>query len=82
MLIGAFYSLLRRFESIRLYCFGRSTFGVVVTQLILLNIGGQVSLSYTYTERKNLFGTYALTIDLANTNYLYEKSPSGNNKMA
>jgi hypothetical protein len=51
-------------------------------KIILLNIGRQVLKSYTFSERKNLFGTYVLTIDPANPNYLHEKSPSGKNKMA
>ena len=50
--------------------------------VILLNIGRQVLSSYTHKEKKALFGTYVLTIDPANPNYLHEKSPSGKNKMA
>lgn len=51
-------------------------------RIILLNIGRQVLKTYSYKERKNMFGTYVLTIDPANPNYLHEKSPSGKNKMA
>jgi YcxB-like protein len=51
-------------------------------QVIMLNIGRQVLKTYTYKERKNMFGTYVLTIDPANPNHLHEKSPSGKNKMA
>ncbi|NOU23634.1 MAG: YcxB family protein [Methyloglobulus sp.] len=51
-------------------------------KIILLNIGRQVLKTYTYKERKDMFGTYVLTIDPANPNFLHEKSPSGKNKMA
>lgn len=51
-------------------------------KIIMLNIGRQVLKTYTYKERKNMFGTYVLTIDPANPTILHEKSPSGKNKMA
>jgi hypothetical protein len=51
-------------------------------RIILLNAGRQILKTYTFTERKNMFGTYVLTIDPANPNHLHEKSPSGKNKMA
>ncbi|NOU20781.1 MAG: YcxB family protein [Methyloglobulus sp.] len=51
-------------------------------KIILLNIGRQVLKTYTYKERKDMFGTYVLTIDPGNPNFLHEKSPSGKNKMA
>lgn len=51
-------------------------------RIILLNISRQILGSYSKKEKKALFGTYVLTIDPANPNYLHEKSPSGKNKMA
>lgn len=51
-------------------------------RVILLNAGKQILRSYSQKERKNMFGTYVLTIDPANPNFLHEKSPSGKNKMA
>ncbi|MBM4206826.1 MAG: YcxB family protein [Gammaproteobacteria bacterium] len=51
-------------------------------RLILLNAGRQILRTYTYTERKKMFGTYVLTIDPANPQFLFEQSPSGKNKMA
>ncbi len=51
-------------------------------RIILLNVGRQVLKTYTYKERKNMFGPYVLTIDPANPNFLHEKSPTGKNKMA
>lgn len=51
-------------------------------RIVLLNVGRQILKTYTPKERKNMFGTYVLTIDPANPNFLLEKSPSGKNKMA
>ncbi len=51
-------------------------------RVILLNVSRQIINSYTQKEKKNMFGTYVLTIDPENPNYLHEKSPSGKNKMA
>ena len=51
-------------------------------RIILLLVTRQMIGSYTQKEKKNLFGTYELTIDPASPNYLHEKSPSGKNKMA
>jgi hypothetical protein len=51
-------------------------------RIILLNVSRQILNSYTEKEKKNLFGTYVLTIDPESPNFLHEKSPSGKNKMA
>jgi hypothetical protein len=51
-------------------------------RIILLNVGRQMLGSYTHKEKKSMFGTYVLTIDPSNANFLHEKSPSGKNKMA
>jgi hypothetical protein len=51
-------------------------------RIIMLNINRQILNTYTQKEKKNLFGTYVLKIDPESPNYLHEKSPSGNNKMA
>ena len=51
-------------------------------RIILLNVGRQILGSYTHKEKKSMFGTYVLTIDPANPQFLHEKSPSGKNKMA
>jgi hypothetical protein len=51
-------------------------------RIILLNVGRQILGSYTHKEKKSMFGTYLLTIDPANPQFLHEKSPSGKNKMA
>ncbi len=55
---------------------------VLSPRVILLNVGRQILKTYSYKERKNMFGTYVLTIDPANPNFLFEQSPTGKNKMA
>lgn len=50
--------------------------------VILLMVSKQVFSSYTAKEKKSMYGTYTLTIDPNNPNFLHEKSPSGKNKMA
>jgi hypothetical protein len=83
MLIGAFYYYYYVDLKASGYIFLIAVLWAVFSpQIIMLNIGRQVLKTYTYKERKNLFGTYILTIDPANPNFLHEASPSGKNKMA
>ena len=51
-------------------------------KIMLLDLRRQILKNYTPKEKSNMFGTYTLSIDPANPNYLLEKSPSGKNKMA
>jgi hypothetical protein len=51
-------------------------------KIMMLDLRSQILKNYTYKEKHNMFGTYVLTIDPANPNYLLEKSPSGKHKMA
>jgi hypothetical protein len=51
-------------------------------KIMLLDLHRQILKNYTDKEKVNMFGTYTLTIDPANPNYLLEKSPSGKHKMA
>lgn len=51
-------------------------------KIMMLDLRRQILKNYTYKEKHNMFGTYTLTIDPANPNYLLEKSPSGKHKMA
>lgn len=51
-------------------------------KIITYDMRRQILRHYTPQEKKAMFGTYTLTIDTANPAYLYEKSPSGKNKMA
>jgi hypothetical protein len=83
MLIGAFYYYYYVDLKASGYIFLIAVLWAVFSpQIIMLNIGRQVLKTYTYKERKNLFGTYVLTIDPASPNFLHEVSPSGKNKMA
>ena len=51
-------------------------------KIMMLDLRRQILKNYTTKEKINMFGTYTLTIDPANPNYLLEKSPSGKHKMA
>jgi hypothetical protein len=51
-------------------------------KIMMLDLRRQILKNYTPKEKSNLFGTYTLSIDPANPNYLLEQSPSGKNKMA
>jgi len=51
-------------------------------RLMRLDLSRQILKNYTPREKHLMFGTYTLTIDPANPNYLLEQSPSGKNKMA
>ena len=51
-------------------------------KIMLLDLRRQILKSYTAKEKINMFGTYSLSIDSADPNFLIEKSPSGKNKMA
>lgn len=50
-------------------------------KIMLFDMRRQILRQYTQQEKKAMFGTYTLTIDPANPAYLFEKSPSGKNKM-
>ncbi len=51
-------------------------------KIMMLDLRRQILKNYTHKEKINMFGTYTLSIDPANPNYLLEKSPSGKHKMA
>ena len=55
---------------------------LLVPKTILSRWQHKLLSSYSAKEKSNLFGTYTLSIDPANPNYLLEKSPSGKNNMA
>jgi YcxB-like protein len=83
MLIGTFYYYYYGDLKAALYIMLVAVLWAVFSpRIILLNVGRQVLKSYTHKEKKSMFGTYTLTIDPSNPNFLYEKSPSGKNKMA
>jgi hypothetical protein len=49
---------------------------------MMLDLRRQILKNYTNKEKLLMFGTYTLSIDPSNPNYLLEKSPSGKHKMA
>ena len=51
-------------------------------KIMMLDLRRQILKNYSAKEKINMFGTYTLSIDPANPNYLLEKSPSGKHKMA
>ncbi len=51
-------------------------------KIMMLDLRRQILKNYTAKEKILMFGTYTLSIDPSNPNYLFEKSPSGKNKMA
>jgi hypothetical protein len=55
---------------------------VLSPKIMLLDLHRQILKNYTAKEKANMFGTYTLSIDPANPNFLHEKSPSGKHKMA
>jgi len=56
--------------------------GLLSPKIMMLDFRRQILTNYTNKEKVNMFGTYTLTIDPANPQYLFEKSPSGKHKMA
>ena len=83
MLIGMFYYYYYADFNSAAYIFVIALlWSALSPRIILLNISQQIKGSYTHKEKKSMFGTYVLTIDPANPNFLHEKSPSGKNKMA
>lgn len=51
-------------------------------RVMMLDLRRQILKNYTNKEKNSMFGTYTLSIDPANPQYLFEKSPSGKHKMA
>jgi YcxB-like protein len=83
LMIGSFYYYYYGDFNSAAYIFVIAVLWALLSpKIILLNVGRQVLGSYTQKEKKSMFGTYVLTIDPSNANFLHEKSPSGKNKMA
>ena len=55
---------------------------ILSPKLMLLDVQRQILRSYDEKEKASMFGTYTLTIDPTQGQYLLEKSPSGKHKMA
>jgi len=82
-LIGAFYYFYYHDINTSIYIIVIATLWAILSPKIMrLDFHRQILKSYTDKEKKAMFGTYTLTIDPANPNFLVEKSPSGKNKMA
>jgi len=82
-LIGSFYYFYYHDTSTSIYILALALlWSLLSPKIMMLDFQRQILKSYTEKEKANMFGTYTLTIDPANANYLQEKSPSGKHKMA
>ncbi|MGZ8189789.1 MAG: YcxB family protein [Methylococcaceae bacterium] len=82
-LIGAFYYFYYGDMNTSAYIIAIAALWAILSpKIMMLDFRRQILKSYTDKEKKNMFGTYTLTIDPANPKHLLEKSPSGKNKMA
>lgn len=83
LLIGAFYYFYYKDLNTSAYI---TLIGIMwslfVPRTIMSRWQHKLLNSYTDKEKSLMFGTYTLSIDPSNPNYLLEKSPSGKNKMA
>jgi hypothetical protein len=83
LLIGAFYYFYYGDKASAGYIVAISLLWAWLSpRVMMLDFRRQILKNYTYKEKVNMFGTYTLTIDPANPQYLFEKSPSGKHKMA
>lgn len=82
LLIGAFYLYYYGDKASTAYIAGIALLWAVLSPKIMLyDLRRQILGKYTAAEKKNMFGTYTLSIDPANPSFLLEKSPSGKHKM-
>jgi hypothetical protein len=82
-LIGAFYYFYYNDVNTSGYIIAIAALWALLSpKIMLLDLRRQILKNYTDKEKKNMFGTYQLSIDPANPGYLQEKSPSGKHKMA
>jgi len=82
-LIGSFYYFYYGDMKSSGYIIAIATLWALLSpKIMMLSLRRQILESYTPKEKVNMFGTYTLSIDPANPNYLLEKSPSGKHKMA
>jgi hypothetical protein len=82
-LIGSFYYFYYGDLKSSGYIFALAVLWALLSpKIMMLSLRRQILESYTPKEKVNMFGTYTLSIDPANPNYLLEKSPSGKHKMA
>lgn len=82
MLIGMFYYFYYGDKNSALYILViAALWGWLSPKVMMLDLRRQILNNYTYKEKNAMFGTYTLTIDPAQAQYLLEKSPSGKHKM-
>jgi hypothetical protein len=82
-LIGSFYYFYYRDIYSAGYVVGIAMLWALLSpKVMMLDLRRQILKNYTAKEKLLMFGTYTLSIDPANPNYLLEKSPSGKHKMA
>jgi hypothetical protein len=82
-LIGSFYYFYYRdLQSSGYIIVIAVLWAILSPKIMMLDLRRQILKNYTNKEKVNMFGTYTLSIDPANPNYLLEKSPSGKHKMA
>lgn len=83
LLIGAFYLYYYGDKVSTAYIAAIAVLWAVMSPKIMLyDLRRQITGQYTPAEKKNMFGTYTLSIDPANPRFLLEKSPSGKHKMS
>ncbi|MFZ2724880.1 MAG: YcxB family protein [Methylococcaceae bacterium] len=82
-LIGAFYYFYYHDMNTSIYILIIAFIWAMVSpKVMLLDLHRQILKNYTEREKVNMFGTYTLTIDPSQAQYLLEKSPSGKHKMS
>jgi hypothetical protein len=82
VLISAFYYFYYQDKSTAAYIVAiGALWSLFVPRTIMSRWQHKLIKSYSDKEKNQMFGTYNLSIDPANPNYLLEKSPSGKNKM-
>ena len=82
LLIGGFYYFYYSDRNSAAYVLIiAALWGWLSPKVIMLDLRRQILNNYSYKEKNAMFGTYTLTIDPAQAQYLLEKSPSGKHKM-
>lgn len=81
-LIGGFYYFYYGDKSSAAYILViAALWGWLSPKVMMLDLRRQILNNYTYKEKNAMFGSYTLTIDPEQAQYLLEKSPSGKHKM-
>ena len=82
IIIGLFYYFYYKDIQVMIYS---ATVGLLwilfLPKMLRMDLRRKILRNYTDAEKAHLFGGYTLRIDPADPKYLFEKSPSGKNKM-